>query len=172
MRRVLLAVTGWLLTAAAAALVGVLAVSLLGSGLTGGQINSLSRKDVDNALAQARSSATTQPAPGATRSGGRDRSSPAQSPSSTPATEPGTTRAPDVTRSLDSPGGSVIARCAGERVYLVSWTPRQGFHSDEAIRGPARTAYVQFESEDRDVYVTVRCRHGVPHAQAATKRDD
>lgn len=65
-----------------------------------------------------------------------------------------------------------MARCRAGTVSLVSWTPRQGFEIDDPVRGPGRTAYVTFDSDDLEVHVTVACRGGVPTALTATERDD
>ncbi|MGH3319878.1 MAG: hypothetical protein ACRDN9_06785 [Streptosporangiaceae bacterium] len=157
MRRVLLAVAGWLVAGAVAVVVGLLAVSLLDSGITGRRVQPLSQEAVASALARA----TAVPsAP----------SSPARAESPTPAPSPSVSG--QVTRALDAPGGSVIARCRGTNAYLVSWTPRQGFESDDQVRGPARTVSAKFESEDLDVFVTVNCRGGAPVSHVATERDD
>lgn len=163
MRRTLLAITGWLFAAAVAALVGTLAVSLLGSGLASGKTHPLSPHAVDEALAHAQRSASPRP------------SAPTSAPlaPSTPATRTSTSARPaQATRVVTTPGGSIIARCQGHSVYLVSWTPRQGFESDDEIRGPARTAYLEFESDHLKVHVTIQCRRGAPHPQIATREDD
>lgn len=150
MRRILLVIGGWLLAAAAAAAVGLLAVSLLGSGITAERVQPLSQQQAASALAHA---------------------GPTGTPRAGPTTTP-TTTVRSVTRPLHSPGGSVIARCTGSTVYLLSWTPGQGFESDDEIQGPARTAYVKFESDHLDVYLTITCRNGTPVATAATDPDD
>ncbi|MGH3500045.1 MAG: hypothetical protein ACRDQA_03945 [Nocardioidaceae bacterium] len=153
MRKTAFAVGGWLLVAALAVVTGTLAVSLLGSGITGQQTQPLSKDAVVRALAKA--STPSQ----ATRTAGRTAGhgttiTPEQSSS-----EPGPrTR----TRSLSSTGGSVVVRCTGAMAYLRSWSPRQGFESDEQDRGPARTVSVQFESDDLDELVTVTCENGAP----------
>ena len=76
-------------------------------------------------------------------------------PSATPSSAP-------TTALLSSPGGSVVARCTGRTVYLVSWTPAQGFHVKGVQRGPAEEAEIEFESDHQSSSVTVHCQNGVP----------
>jgi hypothetical protein len=164
MRRVVFAVTGWLLAAAVAVVVGLLAVSLLGSGVTSGQVQPLSRQAVNRALARATQPSSAPPEP--PRSGS---SSPPASPARSPSPPSGTNQ---IVRAFGTPGGSIIARCAGSTVYLVSWSPRQGFEIDDHVRGPAPTAFIKFEAENFDVYTTVSCQQGGPVAHSATEHDD
>lgn len=157
MRRTLLAATGWVLAASVGVLVGLLAVSLLGAGITGEQIRTLDSQEVARALADASEHPPVPPgqsSPGPT--------SPAPAPP---------TSSEQVTRALNSSGGTVIAQCTGSSVYLVSWTPQQGFESDDVIRGPAAAAFLKFESEDLDVLLIIDCRDGIP-ALVAHEIDD
>jgi hypothetical protein len=62
---------------------------------------------------------------------------------------------------LDSPGGTVVARCMAGGVYLAFWSPAQGFRVDDVIRGPAAVARVSFESLTQEVTMTIRCVGGV-----------
>ncbi len=147
MRRPLLPVLGWLLTMLAATTVGLLAVSLISAEFTDSATPLTS-----DAVAQALASAT----PTTTADAPSSRPSPSSRP--TPAAH-----------SLRTPGGTLIARCTGQQVYLVSWTPAQGWQVDEHDRGPAPNARVQFEHEgdpdtDREVTTTVTCRSGRPVA--------
>lgn len=158
MRRVLLAVAGWLLAAALMVVVGTLAVTLLGTGITGGQVQPLSREAVAQALARSGEQTSTTAMPPASGSP----TAPSTAGPSPPASAVPVPSTGQVTRALDSPGGSVIAQCTDSTVYLISWTPRQGFETDEQIRGPAPTAYVKFDSDVLDVLLTVSCQDGVP----------
>ncbi len=155
----------WLLAAGIAAGVGVLAVSLLSSSVAGTHVRLLDRQAVARDLAKATSgphhAAPARPSPRAPSPSAAKPSTPGRSPASH-----------SVSRSFASPGGTVAARCTASSVYLASWTPGQGFETDEHVRGPAKTAYVSFDSDDRKVFVTVSCRHGVPVAQTAVKPDD
>jgi hypothetical protein len=162
MRRVLAAITGWLLAAALAVVAGLLAVSLLGTGITSGQTHSLSHAAITQALARAPNHPSTAPTPSTS-------SSPPAPPSRSSSRATGHKQD---TRALGSPGGSIIARCSGKTAYLVSWSPRQGFETDDHIRGPARTTFIKFDAEDFDTYTTVSCRNGIPVAHTATQHDD
>lgn len=170
----MLAVGGWLLAAAAATAVGLLALSLLGSGITAERSQPLSQRQAAAALAHAgdSSSATGRPSPSSTAPTTTSRT-PTPSPSTpSPTTRPSTTSRDQVTRVLSSPGGNVIARCTGSTVYLLSWTPRQGFETDDHFQGPTDTAYLKFDSDDLDVHVTVTCHNGIPTAETATEPED
>ncbi|MEU4831186.1 hypothetical protein [Streptosporangium sp. NPDC023615] len=194
-RRLLLAVTGWLVTGLLAIGAGVAVIDRLGEPLTDTGLRPLSAAEVDEALVLASSRPGAPPAPAST-SGAPSRTAPAapSAPASTasPGTPPtGPAPAPTVTvtvtqaptasaaptatgptgptasaapsvsagRSgvLDTPGGRVIARCQNALVTLRSWSPAQGFQADDVERGPASRAYVEFESEEREIKVEVYC---------------
>jgi hypothetical protein len=177
-RRVVLGVLGWLAVAASAVTIGLLTVSLIGRGITSGSTQPLSSDAVARALDQA--GATRTPSPGPTRgTGGATPTTPAGDP--TPDRTDGT-REPSPTGtpssevsakvgSLWSEGGTVIARCQGRTAYLTSWSPHQGYETDEAERGPDRKTSVQFESASREVKVIVTCVGGRPHAEIETDDD-
>jgi hypothetical protein len=65
---------------------------------------------------------------------------------------------------LTSPGGTLVASCAGARAYLVSWSPQQGFGSSGVVRGPAATAQVTFTGGQLTVTMVVSCDAGAPTA--------
>ena len=76
-----------------------------------------------------------------------------------------TRSAPTVPSSvLSSQGGTVVAECQSAGVYLVSWSPAQGYEADTVVRGPAATAKLTFESIANSVTITVSCATGVPTA--------
>lgn len=183
--RTLALVAGWALAAVAAAVVGVLSLSLLGSGITGGQVHVLSARDAASAWA----SATPGPGSGAPGPGTTTTAPTGPSTDTAPSTEatppsgstanattrtasPSSSGPKAVTRALASKGGTVVARCRAGQVYLVSWTPRQGFEIDDPLRGPGSTAYVKFDSDELEVHVTVGCRGGRPVALSAAAHDD
>ncbi|MGW0231998.1 hypothetical protein ACWDWO_27130 [Actinopolymorpha singaporensis] len=143
--RSLLTVVGWLATAAGAATVGTFVVGAASSSILGGTTVPLSQDQVTRALAAATANPTV---PSAT-------SGPAQ----------GTTRA------LGTPGGSVIARCSDDQVTLVSWSPAQGYDTDDVWRGPATTASLTFENYEAELDVQVTCRAGVPVARTDNDTD-
>lgn len=150
-RQRLLPVLGWLLSVVVATTVGLIAVSLLSAGITSSSTTPLSHDAVARALA------STAPTP---------------SQSSSPATasvRPTASSTPGRPHSLSSPGGTIIAQCFGEQVYLVSWSPAQGWQVDDQVRGPARSTMVKFERDgdsesDREVTAAISCRSGQPVA--------
>jgi hypothetical protein len=174
-RRVVLGVLGWLAVAVSAVTIGLLTVSLIGRGITYGTSQPLSSDAVARALEQAGATGTSTPISGGT-------------PTATPSSPTGgpTPRHPNNTHqaaptdqpapgaevaSLWSDGGTVIARCQGRTAYLTSWSPHQGYETDEAERGPDRKTSVQFESASREVKVIVTCVNGRPHAEVENDDD-
>jgi len=150
--RRLVAVSGWLAAAVTAAGVTLAAVSVLGSGIFGDSTRTMSQDEVVRALASATESAGT--------------SSPYPNPDTS---EPSAGSDPTV---VSSAGGSVIARCTGQDVEVLSWTPGQGFRAEKVERGPAAEARVEFESDDRDVKVELRCVGGSPSAEIDDDGDE
>ena len=69
---------------------------------------------------------------------------------------------------LTSPGGTLVASCAGARAYLVSWSPQQGFGSSDVVRGPATNAQVTFTGGQLTVTMVVSCDAGAPTATSTT----
>ncbi len=149
---------GWLVAVTIATAIGLAAVSLLTGDLTDRSPTPLSRDAVSAALASS-TEAPKDPAP-------------------TPLTQPtkATTTDHTTTRTISSPGGTIIARCTAATAYLVAWTPAQGFGVDKYARGPAESVLVQFdgndeEFEDQEITMTVTCPAGEPVA-AVIKLDD
>lgn len=137
-----LAVLGWAGTAVAATVVGMSAVGAIGSGILGAGQEPLTPAQVDQALAAARS----VPAPAPTHG-----STPA------PASSPPVSADPP-TEVVTSPGGTIVARCTGQAVEVVSATPAQGFRLHEEHEGPR----VRFRSNEAEVEVDLRCQDGRP----------
>ncbi|GAA1191317.1 hypothetical protein GCM10009608_28720 [Pseudonocardia alaniniphila] len=130
----------------AATLVGMSAVGAIGTGILGGGQQPLTPAEVDRALAAARSAPTPPLA-----------APPPVSPL------PPSPAAADV---VASPGGTIVARCAGDVVEIVSASPAQGFRLDDEREG----ARVEFESEEQKVEVRLRCESGRP--VGAVRLDD
>lgn len=156
MRTRLLGWLGWLLAVVVATTTGLTAISLLTEGLTSEAVAPLSQDAVSRDLAS---------------------TTPAKAAPTTPASSahPPSDRSTQ-TRAFGSAGGTVIARCTGNRSYLVSWSPASGWSVDEHKRGPARSTMVTFEgdsdaADDRDVTITVTCRAGEPVHTAVTTDD-
>jgi hypothetical protein len=159
--RILLGVAAWLVGASAATGGSLLAVSVLGQGMTpsAGEQRSvatvnraLDKEAAERTAARPRrdisppTSATALPSPGARHS----------APPASPGTTGGTV--------LTSQGGTLVASCAGARAYLVSWSPQQGFGSSDVVRGPATNAQVTFIGGQLTVTMVVSCAAGVPTA--------
>jgi hypothetical protein len=140
LRPVVIAVVAWLVGAATAVTVGVLALSIVGADLFGPA----------DPLAQA--------------------AAPVPSPDSAAGTDlprPGTSSAPaaDAERTFTLASGTVVARCVDGAAYLVLWSPAPGFRAEDVTRGPAAVTRVKFETRGQEIKVTVRCVDGVPQSQ-------
>lgn len=147
--RPLLAVLGWLLAATAATTIGVLAIRAAGAGVVGTTTAALTQEQVAQALA---------------------RSTPATSPSGQPA--PTTSAGPQgVSRVLATPGGTIIARCTNGQASLQSWSPAQGYETEDVTPGPALTAGLTFETHDSELLVHISCATGTPTATTSTQPD-
>jgi hypothetical protein len=145
--RSLLAVAGWAGAAAVATAVGLVATGAIGSSITGTTTTPLSQQQVARALARSVPTPTRQP-------------------TSTPPAAPG-----GITRALDTPGGTIIARCHTGQATLISWSPAQGYDSEEIHAGPAPAATMTFEAEHTEIRVRVVCPAGVPTAHITTRPD-
>jgi len=182
-RRILFGVAAWLLGAATATAGSLLAISLLGQGITGDPGQLLTQDAVTRALASeaadaspppvtapsrqvaspSASARTTAPAPA------RVSATPAATATSAPP-DPATTTAPaaaDGGTVLTSAGGEVVASCQPAGAYLISWSPLQGYEVDGVIRGPAVTVRVTFSPTAvsptaSEVTMWVSCSAGVP----------
>lgn len=180
-RTVVLTVTGWLAAAVVATVTGIAVVTLIARLLIGPPADDpLSQDDVTGALA------TSPPPPVA---GVAVEETPSPSPSSAspspsakkpepepsrrgkdpePEPEPSDSPSPDKTapkprtRALNTPGGTVVARCAGTRVTLLSWSPAQGYAVEDVDPGPAKQATVTFERRSNEVQAKVTCVEGRP----------
>ena len=185
-RRILFGLAAWLLGAATATAGSLLAVSLLGQGITGVSGPLLTRDAVNRALASESPESPGTFAP-AVPSADRPSASPSEKPGATTATAtPSPTDAPTApspsASSADDPapvgtlltsrGGDVVASCLAAGAYLDSWSPSQGYHVDDVSRGPAGTARVTFESDGGSVSVVVSCSAGVPSATSHTHVGD
>src|SRR5215475_1898345 len=147
MRRDVIIGVGWLVAVASAAGIGMATISALGSGTSGPSSRPVSAAEVDRQLAELAASS--------------------QAPSGVPTPSESATLAPSATET-DTPtqevfttrGGTVVARCVGSTVQLVSWSPAQGFHVDgQVVRGPGPTASVKFSARHSNDYtVEVTCR--------------
>src|SRR6516164_294942 len=175
----LLGVAAWLVGAIAATGGSLLAVSMLGQGMTPGGGDEQSVTTVNRALAkEAAERAAAMPRhaipPNATRGGPPSRVArhrallpPARRRAPVPAARrsaPPPSPAATGGTVLTSQGGTLVASCTGARAYLVSWSPQQGFAASDVVRGPAAHAQVTFIGGQLTVTMVVSCAAGVPTA--------
>jgi hypothetical protein len=130
----------WLVAAAAATAVGLVAVSAIGTDIFGAGQDPLSQSEVDDLLT------SRTPTPSST------------SPSTT-------TSAPPADTTTVTNGGTVISRCEGALVRVVSASPAQGFQVDPDDDELDDHPSVKFFSGEREVEVRLRCAGGVPSAE-------
>jgi len=91
----------------------------------------------------------------------RPSTGPTHHPTAEPTTTPSPTTGPTpVFRSLVSPGGSVLARCTGDVIYVVSASPGQGYRVLIETRG-GEEAEVKFQGTT-EIGVQIQCVKGVP----------
>ncbi|MFI6477315.1 hypothetical protein ACIBH1_05245 [Nonomuraea sp. NPDC050663] len=137
-------VLAWVATALAAIAAGVAVLGLLGgSSLAGGGGKVLDRDEVRDALAAA--TATASPQTSAAPSSAAPSAVRSESPSPQASV-------------LTTAGGTIVASCSAGQVTLRSWSPAQGYSTDDADPGPAPTVKVEFEPEDGDeLEVRVGC---------------
>lgn len=144
-RHTLLGLGGWLAVAALTTVASTWAVSLIGADLTGREARPVAPAEVERALA-----ATT----------------------AAPAAQPPASISPGAaTRSFFYAEGSLVAACERGKAVLQSWVPAQGYSTDGVERGPAPTASVEFESDDRGIVVDVVCTRGTPEATVRPEGD-
>ncbi|MCU1663139.1 MAG: hypothetical protein JWR58_3204 [Pseudonocardia sp.] len=144
--RTALVALAWAALVVVATLVGMSAVGAIGSGILGDGQQPLTPAQVDQALAAARA------APGPTS--GSPPPAPL-APAPVPASSVPATAATDV---VASPGGTVVARCVGDGLEIVSASPAQGFRLHDEREG----SRVRFESEESKVEVRLSCQGGRP----------
>lgn len=129
----------WLVAAAAATAVGLVAVSAIGTDIFGAGQDPLSQSEVDELLSRTPTPSSTSTSP----------SSPAPPADETTVTD----------------GGTVISRCEGALVRVVSASPAQGFQVDPDDDEVDDHPSVKFVSGEREIEVRLRCVDGVPSAE-------
>ncbi|MFG2041782.1 hypothetical protein [Dactylosporangium sp. NPDC048998] len=155
-RRVAASVTAWGAGAAASIAVSLVALSSIDAGSAVGPAQQLAPDGLTRVDTEAGPSAPP-PAPPSDAP-----EPPAPTKTAAAPVVPGSSPS-GVQRLLTSPGGTVVARCTGSSVYLVSWSPAQGYQVTHVERGPGRTAEVAFRGARR-VEIEVRCVGGRPTA--------
>ena len=159
-RTALTSSAAWLIGAATSVGVALVALSLIGDGLsthgtaplTPGGSETVATSEVPN------SSPTT-------------RSDPSRGSDPTSSTSAAPTTTPVGGQVLRSSGGFVVASCVDGKAYLVSWVPEQGYEARDVRRGPAAAAAVEFERSQKHVHLTVTCVGEVAQAQVETGDD-
>jgi serine/threonine-protein kinase len=178
-RRILFGVVAWLLGAATATAGSLLAISLLGQGITGTSGQLLTQDAVTRALASEAADAPPSAAAGGTGAPTASvpaRTAPAPSPTASATHVPAPGQGADTGTAppsgdgtvLTSAGGEVVASCQAAGAYLISWSPLQGYEADDVYRGPAAAARVTFESLTQRVTMVVSCSAGVPSATSSS----
>ncbi|MEU4533325.1 hypothetical protein AB0G15_00540 [Streptosporangium sp. NPDC023825] len=156
-KRLSLVVAGWLITGLIAIGVGVAVIDRLSEPLTDTGLRPLSAAEVDEALALASSLPSALPPSAPPAEGTPDPAGPTPEPTVTVTTTATPVAEPGKSRLITTVGGKVIARCENGLVTLRSWSPAQGFQADDVERGPAARARVEFETEEDEIKVEVRC---------------
>ena len=142
--RLVAGVAAWAAAVGAALVVGLTAVGAIGAGLLGPAQQPLTPAEVDARLASA------------------DPATPAPE-TAAPAASVGPSAAPEV---IATAGGTVLARCTGDRPEVVSATPAQGFRvqTEDDDGGPR----VRFRAGRTRIEVNLTCADGRPVAAVAT----
>ena len=137
-------VAAWLAAVGAALAVGIGAVSAIGTGLLGPAQQPLSPAEVETRLAAADGPAPVEPTPGG--------SAPVEAGA-----------APEV---IATAGGTVLARCTGDRPEVVAATPAQGFRvqTEDDDGGPR----IRFRAGKARFEVRLTCTDGHPAAAVTT----
>ena len=158
MARRLIITAGWLAAAILAVLVGLVAISVIGDGITSPITRPMSQSDVERELAAQ---------PTASRSA---------SPSPSPSSAPSPSTSASAPRSFPTAGGTVVARCVDGAALIVSMSPAQGFEMHEHDGGPQDDgAEGEFRGivDDHDrVKIEVTCGSGAPEIAVRTERGD
>ncbi|MFE3449186.1 hypothetical protein ACFXJ8_09645 [Nonomuraea sp. NPDC059194] len=132
MKRLFLA---WVVAALVATGAGIAVLGLLGGSLGGTAAGrTMSDADVRAALAAATPPPSAQPRP-----------------------SPSKATAAGQAKAFRTPGGTVVAACDAGLVKLRSWSPAQGYTTDDVDTESREKVTVEFESGERDVEVEIRC---------------
>lgn len=157
------AVAGWVAVAAAATGAGMFAVGAIGAGVVPASPQPL---DAQQVTALARGQQARQPANAQTPP-------PARSTPAPPMPAPSTPTPQAEPKVLSTPGGIILASCAGGRVVVRSASPAQGYQveSDDDDDDGGRPE-VKFRSDGADVKVRLHCTDGEPRAAIEREGDD
>jgi hypothetical protein len=160
LRRALASLVAWTLGAVAAVGVGMLALSLIGEGLSSRTGQPLTPDAVAREASTAPSATVLLP-----------EETPSAAPAVTAAAPSTPTKHPD-DRLVSARGGSAIVRCTPAGAYLVSWSPDPGYRFDSVNRGPAAHASVRFRAGEDHTTLWVTCVGDVPQVHVSHDDDD
>ncbi|WP_062438097.1 hypothetical protein [Herbidospora daliensis] len=141
-RRLVLAVAGWVVAALAATVAGLVVIGSFGGAFRGPGDQALSAEAVRRELALPAPSAAPRPS--------------------------GPSPAATASRVVSTEGGTVVVSCTAGRAHLTSWTPAQGWQTDDVEPGPAAQAKVKFERGEAEVEVETHCEGDVPRTVVGT----
>jgi hypothetical protein len=146
--RLVAGVAAWAAALGAALVVGLTAVGAIGAGLLGPGQQPLTPAEVDARLASAEPAA------------------PVDTPAAVPPADPVPREAGTAPQVIATDGGTVLARCTGGTLEVVSATPAQGFRvqTEDDDGGPR----IRFRSGDTRFEVNLRCADGRPVADVQT----
>ena len=172
--RIFIGVGAWLLGVVTATCGSLLAVSLLGNGfgVSAGQGQQLTAAAVNAALASAPKERTAAPAGHRSPAPSKAHHARAKHASSPPVTPVAPVQDAQPGTLLASPAGTVVASCGPAGAYLVSWSPAQGYGSEQVVRGPAAIARVTFDAGSSSLTLAVSCHAGSPIANTVWGHDD
>jgi hypothetical protein len=135
----------WTIGAASSVGIGLVALTMIGTGFANGPLQPLSPNAVDPPAA------TGAPDP---------------SPSATGASaEPG-----EAVHTVATSGGNAFVQCGQSGAYLYGWAPAPGYHIDDVRRGPANVVTITFKSDQHEVSVIAHCTGDV--VQPTIRNDD
>jgi hypothetical protein len=167
-----LVVSGWVAAAVVAVGAGIGAVALAQGGTLAPPTEPMSEESVLDALEDVATAGGDDATP--------SESTETPTPTSEPTPSDDASAAGDDASAADdeviaTDGGTVIARCDGTEVTLVSWTAAQGWRAVGVDAGPATTATFGFTDDDDDddgLHYNVTCTDGVPTAALQSGGDD
>ena len=129
----------WTIGAVSSVGIGLVALTMIGTGFGEGPLQPLS----PNAVDQPAGVATGAPDP-----------SPSTTGNGTPINKP--TFLVTV-HTVSTTGGNAFVQCVQTGAYLYGWAPAPGYGVDDVRRGPASVVTITFQSAQREVNVTARC---------------
>lgn len=166
--RVAAGIGAWVIGVVSATALSLVAVSVFGHDAANSHGPVLTQDDIAKALASATAAPPTSPdSPSAGTPGGASgtpssATPPTPGPTSSSTVTPTNSVATTISRALSSPAGTVVVRCQGSLVYLMSWSPAQGFRVAGIQRGPGRVAAVDFLGPQGQVVMRYYCSGGTP----------